>query len=226
MYSGLEFAPIDQKSQLATDFREHAVGADLSANGWTHRVPSGTVAALVETNAASISGRRVNINEPVAAVRAVTWDLIPSATTDIEILAIIVWGSAGTNGGSGLIARATSTAQDAYNCVQHGTASPTNGVFEAAEIAGGFYSVLTQGSTVPVAGTRYYVRFQCVGTTVRGKIWAVSAAEPAGWESSDTDATRASGFAGLMVVDTSPDWFCEWFSAAIGSGKSAPFPNG
>lgn len=226
MLSGLNIAPTVMRSQLATDFSEHAIAADLSAGGWTKRASSGSLAAVLEAAASAISGKRVKVSQATLGVRAVTWDLIPAGTTDLELLSILTWGSAGANGGSGMIARATTTAQDAYNAVQHGTNTTTHGVFEAAEIVGSSYSAHAQGSTVPTAGTRYYVRLQLSGTTIRAKVWAVGTDEPGTWESSFTDASQASGNAGLMMVDTTPDWYCEFLSAAIGAGKTAPFPNG
>lgn len=224
MMNGLNFPPIAQKSRFATDFSDYGLGNELT-DGWTKRSSSGSIGALVDVLAGSVGGRAVTISNPTVQVRAVTWKFIQSSATDTEILALIKWGSAGTNGGSGLMARGASDAQAGYTAVQHGTATATNGAFEVAEVVAGSYAGHNQSVKVPTAGTRYWVRFQCIGTTIRGRMWAFGTAEPATWDSTDTDATLATGFGGLMVVDTSPSFVCEFFSVGL-DGKTAPFPNG
>jgi len=226
MFNGLNFAPTDQRSMLATDFSDYSQGGtELSTSGWTKRAASGAIECGVNASTTSLGGRKVTIGASSVSVKTVTWDAAGSPT-DFEILALIQWGSAGPNGGSGLCGRVDSDASEGYNCVQHGTNTATNGCFEVAEFVSGSYSGINQSGTIPTAGTRYWVRWQCSSTTTRAKIWAYGGSEPSSWTASGTDSTRTSGPVGLAVVDSSPDWFCEWFSVAIGSGVTAPGPSG
>jgi hypothetical protein len=43
------------------------------------------------------------------------------------------------------------------------------------------------------AGQMFRVRFQCVGSTIRAKVWALPGSEPASWQVSVTDSNVASG---------------------------------
>lgn len=223
MISGFMQQVGTQRAYLATDFIDYAA-TDLSASDWTRRAAANAtnMTATVEPNAVTLSGKRVvTTHTGSAQVYTETWNRVPNSTTNVETLALVTWGAASANGGSGVIARADATGANAYNSVQHGTSSTLVGCYETAEIISGADTFLAQSTTVPVAGTRYWQRFRINGTLVQGKIWSYDSIEPTAWSCFANDATNMAGYVGLMVVDASPSWFCEFFSVAIG-GATAP----
>lgn len=225
---GFGFHPNVGLPYLATDFSEYASASDLASGDWTKRAAANPtfMTAIIGSPITSLSGQSVTITHSGGAqTYGTTWNRIPSTTATAEILALITWGSAGPNGGSGIIARSDATTANAYNCVQHGTNTNVHSVFETAKFTGGAYSSLNQGTTIIVAGLRYWVRFQVNSTTVRSRIWLYNAVEPTTWESSSIDASYATGYIGFLVVDSSPSYSCEWFSVGI-NGATAPSPSG
>jgi hypothetical protein len=54
------------------------------------------------------------------------------------------------------------------------------------------------GSGIP-ANTRYSLRVQAQGTTLRARYWLTSGSEPGTWDVTITDATYASGFIGAII---------------------------
>jgi hypothetical protein len=245
MYCGMSVPPLGGGlPPYATDFREFSAGVEISTNGWTKRTGDGggvtgasasNMEATVQTNATSLSGRRVQIDhDQTDHVYGITYDAIPDTTTDCEILALLQWTVASTDyGGSGVFLRANSTLQDSYNACPGpdiGTPGPGPG-FEINEVIGGYRrggdgSGAGDGAPQTIStSTRYWLRFRMTGTTFKAKIWSYGSAEPSSWGPSDTDSTRSSGLVGLMVVNPAEPYYCEWFSVGPGS-KTAPGPNG
>jgi hypothetical protein len=250
MYCGMSVPPLGGGlPPYATDFREFANGVEISTNGWTKRTGAGGsepgsssalsshLEATVQTNATSLSGRRVQIDHDQAFnhVYGITYDAIPDTTTDCEVLALMQWTVDPTSfGGGAVMLRASSTAQDSYNaCPSYGAAGPTppGEIFELNEVVAGYHrgsggtdagDEVTQSIS---ASTRYWVRLKATGTAIKAKMWAYGGAEPSSWSVSFTDSTRSTGLVGLMVVNPSEPYYCEWFSVGLGS-KTAPFPNG
>jgi glucose/arabinose dehydrogenase len=63
----------------------------------------------------------------------------------------------------------------------------------------GTYTILSTVPFTATAGTQYSIRFQAVGTTLRVRVWAASAAEPGTWNITATDGSIASGRPGIRV---------------------------
>ncbi len=65
--------------------------------------------------------------------------------------------------------------------------------------------ILAKVNMSVVSGHSYFGRFYLVGSSIQGKYWDVTTAEPAGWMLSTTDTTRASGnHFGQVDGDTPP----------------------
>lgn len=87
---------------------------------------------------------------------------------------------------------------------------PDTGYFCEIEVNGGqytlrrgvagVYAVLATVSKTFTAGVDIWFRFYCFGTALKTKIWNVGAAEPAAWDTEQTDANvTAAGYAGLSM---------------------------
>jgi len=67
------------------------------------------------------------------------------------------------------------------------------------DIAGTFTSLGTVAFS-SAFGTKYTIRFQAIGTTLRAKIWNALSAEPAPWNLTLTDSSLASGLFGVCLA--------------------------
>ena len=61
----------------------------------------------------------------------------------------------------------------------------------------GTRTVLNNTAFVNTSGVWYWVRFQCIGTTIRYKRWTDGGAEPSTWTASVTDSAHVSGIVGM-----------------------------
>jgi len=220
-------APGIHRSIHAIDLATLAAGSSIEGTGgWTERSNTGSDgAATITALGSSIQGKEIVVSASTVGVKAWTFDSMDSQA-DGEVLAAIRWGSAGPNGGSGLVGRTDSDSSEGYNCVQHGTNTATNRCFEVAEFVAGNYSTVTQSAVIPTAGTLYWVRFNVTGTTLKGRLWEHGTDEPTTWTATGTDSTRANGSWGCAVVDSSPDYEIEYIAFAKGANLTAPGPSG
>jgi len=65
----------------------------------------------------------------------------------------------------------------------------------------GAYTNLASSAFTATANTPYSLRFRVVGTTLAARVWATSTTEPTAWTLTVSDASFASGFCGLRVLD-------------------------
>jgi hypothetical protein len=61
----------------------------------------------------------------------------------------------------------------------------------------GLAQLATVTKTPFVEGAYYWIKMQCSGTTISGKVWADGAAEPGSWDISITDSTFSEGLIGF-----------------------------
>ena len=74
------------------------------------------------------------------------------------------------------------------------------------------------------AGTRYLLRLRCVGTAIKGRVWAAGSAEPLAWTIEITDsAVTGAGHAGFFAFANEADPICDYFAAAT-DGDAAALP--
>jgi len=125
--------------------------------------------------------------------------LLPISHTDLDIYwdKIVMGGGITPAGGSitiQVIGRWTD-ASNFYACELLYTTSNTVELRLRKLVAGSFTLIATSGtiSGVTPGGTAFAVRFQMEGTTLRGRAWNRSTAEPDTWNVTSTDASFSSG---------------------------------
>ena len=74
-----------------------------------------------------------------------------------------------------------------------------NDAFAYYKVVSGSYSPIGSGSKTCTASVTYNFKFEAIGTTIRGKFWAVGAGEP-DWDFSITDTDISSGGVSLGSV--------------------------
>lgn len=75
-----------------------------------------------------------------------------------------------------------------------GNASNT---FEIRRDLASTFSTIGSASFTVTAGTKYTIRFQALGISLRAKIWATSGSEPGSWTITTTDKNLAAGLFGV-----------------------------
>lgn len=214
----------------ATDFREYAVG-NLDDNDWTGRSGGEGAAFTVESHPGSLSDKRVKFGNTANDVKVSTWDKLDAVlgTNDCEILALLQTDRSGNGAGDNGLTFYFSFNNQGTNCVFGGFLTGTN-----TSINRFFGGVGSEGSGSNISGMnttdRWWFRFKRSGgaTSWQSKIWKYGAAEPAAFQTSYSHVNSAN-LAGLFMVNantTPTNVYCEWFSAAIGTGLSAPGPSG
>ncbi|UJW32385.1 hypothetical protein L3Q67_00945 [Saccharothrix sp. AJ9571] len=176
--------------------------ADGAADAFTRTVaagwgtaPSGQVWTVSGGAAAdfSVSGGQGLVSQGTTAANR--WALLPLGAADADVTATVGTNKAAVGGIQllGLMARASSTA-NYYLARPVFETSGAVTLYLVKRVAGA-ESVLT-AVVVPglthVAGARYGVRLQVIGSRVRGKVWAATAGEPVGWTLTATDTALAA----------------------------------
>jgi hypothetical protein len=130
------------------------------------------------------------------------------APTDQEVLVNVTVGNTSDIGGA--ILRFVDT-NNYYYC----DIGNVSGKLEIGKDIANVFTSLASTTFSVSANTAYTIRFQVIGTTLRGKIWLKGSAEPGSWTVTVTDASFASGKFGVCyapIVGSSGDLF-DTFSA-------------
>lgn len=80
---------------------------------------------------------------------------------------------------------------------------PTQVVLNFFKRVGGAYSLLTNPiASIASSSANLMIRMQCLGSTIRAKVWSEGSPEPAGWSVSASDGSvTAAGFAGFYNAE-------------------------
>lgn len=138
--------------------------------------------------------------------------------TDTEVL---VNGVQGTSNSDiiGAVCR-FSNSSNFYAAVIGNTAT----TFEIRKVVSGTFSTVASGSFTSSFGTKYTIRFNITGTTLKGKIWASSGSEPGSWTATGTDSNIASGLFGVAGTPVgSSNVKFDTFSATNGATGATHF---
>ncbi len=172
-------------TQFATTIITDPIASGLPSD-WTQ--VSGTFTAQVVADTTTSYTNRILNTSSVGASGDITWN-VPGSQSDQEVLALVMFS--GTLGFPGTLTTV---------CVRHqGVALQFYTIgFILASSSGGTSWQFGGGIGSPVsftwsANTWYWVRLNVTGTTLSGKVWAMSDCEPQGFQSTATDATWASG---------------------------------
>jgi hypothetical protein len=173
--------------------------ASSQTDAFTRSVSSGwgggwTVDGTASDYSATGSAGRQALGS-VNSFRAAHLDNFPH--TDIDLYVTV--SSSATASGAGhniqILAR-EADASNAYEARLQFTVAQAVQLHVQKIVAGATTSLSTLTTIAGLthgAGTRFRVRFQIAGTTVRAKVWLASVAEPSVWHASATDTALSSG---------------------------------
>lgn len=202
-----------------TCFQEYTTG--LQPSDWTERWHTTVAASDVQNDVGAIGGKKLRTVHSSSDRYYLSWDA-PSGPdyqydNDVEILAKVLtptdnkWVVRLVIHGSG-----TDSNEDGYLLDLHVSTDE----IEIAELSSGFAGVLATVSKTLDVDTWYWVRFrrEASGSTLKGKVWAVGAAEPGAWDISTTDSSNTEGRIG--IGSNIGDHYCDWFSVCLGGGTA------
>lgn len=215
------------RPSLVTDFSDYA-NAELSTQGWTYSDAT-LFSAVVQAAGATghpVSSKRVKIDKTSGTgARFATLDS-PAGLTNLELLVHILLSPEPTGANltiGQIIARYTNTTH--YYVALPRTTSGAVQVLEIGKEAGSG-AVSLDNTAVNFDDTEFWwIRFRIIGTSLQAKMWRHTASEPASWQVSDTDSSNASGKVGLATFFAAFNYYCDFFSLALG-GATAPGPSG
>lgn len=197
-------------------------------NGWTFSASQGLCQVVVEPNSReypSGASLRFTSNSTNTFRRAIWTD--GASVEDQQILALVSTSKLTT---SGVYCYVLGRYVDADN--NYRAYFVSNDTFRIARWNGGVVDVLASASFGWSANTNYWILLECVGTTVRAKVWEDGEAEPGSWTVSavDSDVSLTEGRQGVGVfngIGSSPGTLVHEFRVATASdtvprGFSAP----
>lgn len=218
--------PVAPRMITATDFAEIPVGAGLESHGWTRSgintsgggFSLGTFVSTVSTQA--LSGRGIVVGNTSDDYNVCIWDRLGSSVTDFAFLALIRLLDAPDSTGGGGVMRAASGS--GYDWVFDADGSPDS--VHTSQLTSGFFDTNLGVQDIDHDTTnQFWLRGVADGTTLRIKAWMRGSAEPSFTDA--TDSTYTTGAVGFQTVQTW-QFRVDWFAVALGSGKTAPGPQG
>lgn len=165
----------------------------IAANGWGNTNTGETWTVAGGTSAEYSVDKTGQIR--VAATGSTRTATIPVTGNDIEICADLKTAvvAVGANLMSSLVARRL----DASNYYSAHILWNTTGVttFQIRKIVAGVETAIATMASPPsyIAGQKFRVRFQVIGTALRAKIWDAATTEPSAWSITATDASLTTG---------------------------------
>lgn len=207
-------------SVFTTDFSEYTTGQPPS--DWSDYWSSGAFTFLAQANSGDfkVGSKKCRFLISSDTNSAVTWDDIGDVADSDIIIKASVESSAG---GARVYSRVS------------GSSGAENGYFLIFGISGQLYLYkMVNGASTAITSiiistlsyTDYWIRFQTVGTTLRGKIWSVDTVEPAEWKISGTDSSLTSGHCGVGAWNNRADFNVDYFSCGTGSDLALFPPTG
>ena len=172
-----------------------------------------------------LSGQGLRMTKTGSDAWALSFDAVPQSS-NVEVLARFSIGA---------------LAEESYGVVVRGSGSLGSETGHAYWInmafsegtEGTFHAVIDDGSVntealfgLPAsAGARVFVRFQAIGSSVRGRSWLDGSPEPSSWEfERDQGDVDAAGWVGLFMRESNGgNRYCDFFSAGV-DGEPAPMP--
>lgn len=147
----------------------------------------------------------------VASTNLGIWSYSGNSNTDQEVL-INVYQSSGNTDIVGAVLRYVDSTHFYYADIGNISGSIEIGVCTP----GPTFTTIASAPFSSSFGTKYTLRFQVKGQTLKAKIWDASAAEPVGWSVQGTDSTLFSGLYGLCGMPAGGTVKFDSFSATNG----------
>lgn len=225
MYACLNFSPIEVKQLYRTDFSDYAIASPISHADWTETLGTTNFTRSTEADGPSLSGRRLRLSITSGTNQQRALRYVPAGSpTDVEVLALMTGiATSGTLGNWGLIYARGNPGVSAASIgfrIDSGVRTIVYGFGSGAADTVSF-----DWST----GANWWLRMRVIGNNVKGRVWALGAAEGISWQVDKTGVgLDASGHVGLNVNRFSDTLThaCQYFSIATGSSATAPSPNG
>lgn len=214
---------------MRENFGQFSTGSVLPS-GFTDRWVSTNIAYAVQTEAiaGSVSGKELKLTSSATARRAITFDRPGNAFSDGEVVSKLYAVSSGA--GSGIqcgVALRVSGAAASETGYGFGLYESGAGLHDRVGLVKYVAGTVTDITAVAFAwsySTRYYLRFQAIGTALRGRAWAASGSEPSAWNIDTTDsAVSTAGYAAIYLINANPDPAYDWISVSRGQA-GAPLP--
>lgn len=146
---------------------------------------------------------------------------------DAEVLVLVHAGIlSSTITGPGVCLRGTGSAGSESGYLVHFTNQGSQNGLVIRLFNGGTSILAAENiSPFPIDEDRYYwLRAEVVGTTIRGKYWALGEDEPGSWNLETTDGTLSNGRVGLWTFESS-NAAMYWASLRIGTEGDSPPEN-
>lgn len=147
----------------------------------------------------------------VATTNLGIWSYSGNSNTDQEVL-INVYQSSGNTDQVGAVLRYVDNTHFYYADIGNNPGNVEIGVCTS----GPTFTTIASAPFSSSFGTKYTMRFQCIGQTLKAKIWDASTAEPVKWSCQGTDSTLFSGLYGLCGMPAGGTVKFDSFSATNG----------
>lgn len=179
----------------------NAISPGSDGNNWTQ---------ISGTQTASYVGNQIVLTYGTNSNLGV-WTYAGQSQADQEVLVNI------TQGNSNLaVAGAVLRCVDA-NHFYYADIGNSSGNVEIGKYIAGTFTQLASAPFASVAGTKYSMRFQVIGQTLKVRIWDASTTEPTNWNAQVTDTTLFTGGFGICTAPTGThSCFYDTFSATNG----------
>lgn len=203
---------------LATSFAEYALGEPAE---WPQG--HGSFAADVTAEAGAFSGKKLYMTS-ITSTGTRRWARVPTGLTDLEVMAVSQLPSTDP------LPNVTSYCRTAIRMNAAGTVYYLLSWDKAnARLKMEIGSLPSSDAILAVAahagfspGGIVAIRFQAIGTALKGKMWTYGDSEP-GWQIETTDATIANGGAGYRKTRIEAQDAYWWYAVGVG-GLTAPSP--
>lgn len=147
----------------------------------------------------------------VASTNLGIWSYSGNSSTDQEVL-INVYQSSGNTDIVGAVLRYVDSTHFYYADIGNVSGKVEIGVCTP----GPTFTSIANAPFASSFGTKYSMRFQVIGSTLKVKIWDASTAEPVKWSCQGTDTTLFSGLYGLCGMPAGGTVKFDTFSATNG----------
>lgn len=231
--------PVLTRGQWATDFSEIPLAAGLQSHGWIRGgAASGGSGTFTDTTyvatAIGDGARGIVVDQSASPqYRLCRWSDL-GLVGDFEFLALVqLIDHPQAEGGGGFAwILGNNTDADGYDWVFDTDATGTDvgqGTADhvhISEVSDGFYQNEGANQRVTLNTTdKFWVRGRKTGTTYGVKCWKYGTSEPASFQER-TDATFQSTRYFNITTVYDRRFRVDWLAVAVGTGKTAPFPQG
>jgi hypothetical protein len=179
----------------------NAISPGSDGNNWT-QISGNQTASYVSNQIVLTYGSNSNLG---------VWTYAGQSQADQEVLVNITQGNS-TSAVAGAVLRCVDA-----NHFYYADLGNSSGNIEIGKYISGTFTQLASAPFASAAGTKYGLRFQVVGQTLRVRVWDASTTEPMNWSAQATDIVLFTGGFGICTAPTGThSCFYDTFSATNG----------